>query len=142
MRFERRFTVEGESPYANIEFRTTASEIRNPDGSVVFSAKAIRVPASWSQVASDIIAQKYFRKAGVPARLKPVREEGVPAFLWRRVPDEAKLRKLPADRRSGGETDACEVFDRLAGTWANWGWTGGYRSEGGRVGKEWGSTRK
>ena len=58
---------------------------------------------SWSQVASDVLAQKYFRKAGVPARLKRVREKGVPAFLWRSVPDEAKLAALPHDERVGGE---------------------------------------
>ncbi len=81
MRITRRFTEEGESPYARLEFRVTASEIRNPDGSVVFRLEDIQVPAAWSQVASDVLAQKYFRKAGVPARLKPVEEEGVPAWL-------------------------------------------------------------
>ena len=126
MRIERRFTTEGASPYADIEFRTTSSEIRNPDGSVVFAAEDIAVPAAWTQVACDILAQKYFRKAGVPARLKPVVEKGVPEFLWRQQPDEAKLKKLSAAKRSGGESDARQVFDRLAGTWAYWGWKGGY----------------
>ena len=69
MRIERRFTAEGESPYSDISFRTTTSEIRNPDGSVVFSAADIVVPDDWNQVACDILAQKYFRKAGVPAKL-------------------------------------------------------------------------
>ena len=96
MRIERRFTTEGASPYADIEFRTTSSEIRNPDGSVVFAAEDIAVPAAWTQVACDILAQKYFRKAGVPARLKPVVEKDVPEFLWRQQPDEAKLKKLSA----------------------------------------------
>jgi ribonucleoside-diphosphate reductase alpha chain len=126
MRVERRFTEEGRSPYADIAFRTTASEIRNPDGSVVFAADDIAVPASWSQVACDILAQKYFRKAGVPAHLKSVREADVPEFLWRHVADEAKLGKLPAEQRYGGEADSRQVFDRLAGTWAYWGWKGGY----------------
>ncbi|MCB1482625.1 MAG: hypothetical protein KDJ55_11795, partial [Rhodobiaceae bacterium] len=62
MRIERRYTKAGKSPFAGIEFRTTSSEIRNPDGSIVFKLDDIVVPAAWSQVASDIIAQKYFRK--------------------------------------------------------------------------------
>ena len=61
-----------------IAFATTRSEIRNPDGSVVFSLDNIEVPAAWSQVAADVLAQKYFRKAGVPARLRRVEENGVP----------------------------------------------------------------
>ena len=126
MRIERRFTVEGTSPYADIEFRTTSSEIRNPDGSVVFAADDISVPAAWTQVACDILAQKYFRKAGVPAHLKAVKEDEVPEFLWRHEPDAAKLKKLSADKRTGSETDARQVFDRLAGTWSYWGWKGGY----------------
>ncbi|MEP4887497.1 MAG: vitamin B12-dependent ribonucleotide reductase, partial [Alphaproteobacteria bacterium] len=126
MRIQRRFTNEGESPYTAIEFRTTSSEIRNPDGSVVFAADDIEVPAAWTQVACDILAQKYFRKAGVPAKLKPVKEDDVPEFLWRRTADEAKLKRLGKEKRHGGETDARQVFDRLAGTWAYWGWKGGY----------------
>ena len=64
MRIKRRFTTEGQDPYAAVRFRTATSEIRNPDGSVVFQAEGIEVPDEWSQVASDILAQKYFRKAG------------------------------------------------------------------------------
>ena len=126
MRIQRRFTSEGASPYADIEFRTTSSEIRNPDGSVVFAADDIAVPAAWTQVACDILAQKYFRKAGVPAKLKPVAEDDVPEFLWRKQADEPKLKKVAKEKRFGGETDARQVFDRLAGTWAYWGWKGGY----------------
>ena len=127
MRIERRFTKsENTSPYAEIEFRKALSEIRNPDGSVVFRLADIDVPAQFSQVATDVLAQKYFRKAGVPARLKRVEENDVPSFLWRSVPDEAALAALPKDERYGSETDARQVFDRLAGTWAYWGWKGGY----------------
>jgi ribonucleoside-diphosphate reductase alpha chain len=126
MRIERRYTSEGRSPYEAIAFRTTTSEIRNPDGSVVFRLENVAVPEAWSQVASDIIAQKYFRKAGVPARLKRVEENDVPSFLWRSVPDEAALTELPEDARYGAETDSRQVFDRLAGAWAYWGWKGGY----------------
>ncbi len=126
MRIERRYTKEGQSAYEGIEFRLTTSEIRNPDGSVVFRAEDVEVPASWSQVASDVLAQKYFRKAGVPARLKRVEEESVPSFLWRSVADEEALAALPEKERFGGETSAKQVFDRLAGTWTYWGWKGGY----------------
>ncbi|WP_181707063.1 vitamin B12-dependent ribonucleotide reductase [Chthonobacter rhizosphaerae] len=126
MRIERRFTKDGQSPYAEVEFRSATSEIRNPDGSVVFRAADIQVPAQWSQVASDILAQKYFRKAGVPKALKSVEENDVPSFLWRKAPDDAALAKLPEGERYGGETDARQVFDRLAGTWTYWGWKGGY----------------
>ncbi|MEI5679799.1 MULTISPECIES: vitamin B12-dependent ribonucleotide reductase [unclassified Mesorhizobium] len=126
MRIERRFTKDGQSAYAEIEFRKALSEIKNPDGSVVFRLDNIDVPAQFSQVAADILAQKYFRKAGVPARLKKVEENDVPSFLWRSVADEAALADLPADERYGSEIDARQVFDRLAGTWTYWGWKGGY----------------
>jgi len=72
MRIERRNTTQGHSPYDRIDFRLTTSEIRNPDGSVVFRLENVEVPEFWSQVASDVLAQKYFRKAGVAARLKKV----------------------------------------------------------------------
>ncbi|OJJ12221.1 ribonucleoside-diphosphate reductase, adenosylcobalamin-dependent [Alphaproteobacteria bacterium AO1-B] len=126
MRIERRYTKEGQSPYASIDFRTATSEIRNPDGSIVFQLKDIQVPAQFSQVASDILAQKYFRKAGVPAKLKPVEENTVPSWLWRQEADEKALAKLPEDERYGSEMDGRQVFDRLAGTWTYWGWKGGY----------------
>ncbi|MBE9556364.1 MAG: vitamin B12-dependent ribonucleotide reductase [Proteobacteria bacterium] len=126
MRIERHFTVEGQSPYSNIEFRETVSEIRNPDGSLVFRLDDVKVPASWTQVAADVLAQKYFRKAGIPAALKPVAEKDVPEWLWRSEPDIAALKKLPEGERSTHETDSRQVFDRLAGTWTYWGWKGGY----------------
>jgi ribonucleoside-diphosphate reductase alpha chain len=128
MRIERRFTKAGQSPYAEIEFRKATSEIKNPDGSIVFRLENIDVPAQFSQVAADILAQKYFRKAGVPAKLKKVEENDVPSFLWRSVPDDAAMKDLPKDQQSGSETDARQVFDRLAGTWTYWGWKGGYFS--------------
>jgi ribonucleoside-diphosphate reductase alpha chain len=126
MRIERHFTKAGQSPYAEIEFRKAISEIKNPDGSVVFRLADIDVPTQFSQVATDVLAQKYFRKAGVPARLKKIEENAVPSFLWRSVADEAELAKLPEDERYGSETDARQVFTRLAGTWTYWGWKGGY----------------
>src|SRR4029077_17020182 len=59
MRIRRQFTAEGRSPYEGIAFRAAASEIRNPDGSIVFAQDGIEVPESWSQVACDVLAQKY-----------------------------------------------------------------------------------
>ena len=120
MHIKRHFTKEGQSPYADIEFRSASSEIRNPDGSVVFKKDDIEVPAAWSQVATDVLAQKYFRKAGVAAEadLQPVEEKDVPEWLWRHTAKK--------DAKSGGESKATQVFDRLAGTWTYWGWKGGY----------------
>jgi ribonucleoside-diphosphate reductase alpha chain len=126
MKIERKFTTAETGAYGSIGFATTVSEIRNPDGTVVFRNDAVEVPDGWSQVASDVLAQKYFRKAGVPARLKPVREKGVPEFLCRHVADTEALEALPAAERYVGETTARQVFDRLAGAWAYWGWKGGY----------------
>ncbi|HRV63564.1 MAG TPA: vitamin B12-dependent ribonucleotide reductase, partial [Albidovulum sp.] len=128
MKIERKFTKAGAGAYSDIAFTTTVSEIRNPDGKVVFRNDSVEIPEGWSQVASDVLAQKYFRKAGVAACLKTVKEKGVPEFLWRSVPDEAALERLPKEARFGGETSAKQVFDRLAGAWAYWGWKGGYFS--------------
>jgi ribonucleoside-diphosphate reductase alpha chain len=128
MRIERRYTKAGQSPYAEINFRLATSEIKNPDGSVVFHLDNVEVPDFWSQVASDVLAQKYFRKAGVPAALKKVEEETVPSFLWRSVPDTEKLATLPESERIVGEHNSQQVFDRLAGCWTYWGWKGGYFS--------------
>ena len=126
MRIERRFTKPGQSPFASVPMRKATSEIKNPDGSIVFKLEDILVPEQFSQVASDIIAQKYFRKAGVPAALKKVEENSVPSFLWRSVEDKEALKKLPKAERYGPEMTSEQVFSRLAGTWTYWGWKGGY----------------
>ena len=118
MKIERNFTTAGNDAYAALNFKSTTSEIRNPDGTIVFKLENCEIPENWSQVASDVIAQKYFRKAGVPSEMKKVKEKGVPEFLWRSVPVEGAT--------FGGETSAKQVFDRLAGAWAYWGWKGGY----------------
>ncbi|WP_300066314.1 vitamin B12-dependent ribonucleotide reductase [uncultured Ruegeria sp.] len=120
MKIERKFTTAGQDAYEDLDFVSATSEIRNPDGTIVFRLDDIEVPSSWSQVASDVIAQKYFRKAGVPTNLKKVKEKDVPEFLWRSVPVDG------ADFE--GETSSKQVFDRLAGAWAYWGWKGGYFS--------------
>ncbi|MBW8308367.1 MAG: vitamin B12-dependent ribonucleotide reductase [Candidatus Paracaedibacteraceae bacterium] len=118
MKVRRLYTTAGKSPYENIKFSTTSSEIRNPDGSVVYRQEDIEVPSAWSQVACDVLAQKYFRKAGVPDKLTAVKEENVPEWLWRH--EAAKGAKLISEHSS------TQVFDRLAGAWTYWGWKGGY----------------
>jgi len=110
VRIERRFTQQGHSPYKGIGFAKRSSEIKNPDGSTVFKLESIDAPERWSQVAVDILAQKYFRKAGVPQ----VGPDGEPMM----GPDGK-----PA---LGGERDARQVFHRLAGCWTHWGKTHGY----------------
>ena len=121
MKISRHYTTPNQSPYAEIAFRRSKSEIRNPDGSMVFSLDNVEVPLDWSQVATDILAQKYFRRAGVPARVRRVEEDGVPSFLWRSEADTAELAALPDAARYGSEHSAIQVFDRLAGAWTYWG---------------------
>jgi ribonucleoside-diphosphate reductase alpha chain len=83
MKVDRLFVNDSNDPYNKIEFDKRTSVIRNPDGSIVFEMIDIVVPKHWSQVATDILAQKYFRKAGVPRMLKKVHEDGFPSWLQR-----------------------------------------------------------
>ncbi len=126
MRIQRHFTEAGRSPFDGVEFRVAKSEIRNPDGGVVFSRDDIEVPSAWSQVAVDVLAQKYLRKAGLPTRLRKVEEADVPKWLWRSEADAEALAVLPVGERGTSESSAKQVFQRLAGTWTYWGWKGGY----------------
>ena len=105
MKIQRHFTREGESPYARVNFVRRSSEIKDPDGTVVFKHDNIQAPEDWSSVAVDILAQKYFRKAGVPQ----VDENDNPVL------DKDGKQKL------GGESDARQVFHRLADCWRRWG---------------------
>ena len=93
MKIQRRFTKPGIDPLDELQWERRESVIREPDGTVVFEMRDIEVPADWSQVATDILAQKYFRKAGVPQ----------------------------ADGSLGRETSARQVVRRLAGCWTDWG---------------------
>ena len=126
MKINRLFTKSTAETYAGIDFSTRSSEIRNPDGTIVFRMTNVVVPSSWSQVATDVIAQKYFRKAGVPARTKRLSEPGIPSWLQPSVPDEDALATLPESERYTSETDARQVFSRLAGCWTYWGFKHGY----------------
>jgi ribonucleoside-diphosphate reductase alpha chain len=129
MKIDRHFTQEGQDPYQNLEFETRSSVIRNPDGSVVSEWNEVVVPKQWSQVATDIMAQKYFRKAGVPKHLRSSREKNMPEWLQPSVPDQAKLSKTETADRHGSETDSRQVFHRLAGCWTYWGHKHGYFNE-------------
>ena len=120
MRIERRFTQENSGPYEGIRFVERTSRIVEPDGRVIFECEGVVVPEFWSQVATDVLAQKYFRKAGVPARLRTITEKGVPSWLWRSAPDTKALAELPAENRLGMEKDCRQVFHRLAGCWTYW----------------------
>ena len=122
MKINRLLVSKGSSAFDTIEFDTRTSVIRNPDGSIVFEMNDVRVPSHWSQVATDIIAQKYFRKAGVPVYLKKVEEKGVPEWLQRSEADLDKMKDFPEVERYTSEKDSTQVFNRLAGCWTYWGW--------------------
>jgi len=127
MKFSRFYTKsDWKTPYDSIKFVSRTSEIKNPDGSQVFHMEKVQVPKSWSQVATDIIAQKYFRKAGVPTKLKKVKEKGVPAWLQRSIADENELKSVDVESRFSHEVDSRQVFSRLAGCWTYWGWKHDY----------------
>ena len=125
MKFARTYSAPGD-PYAGLTFEPRASRIVNPDGSVIFEANDVFVPSTWSQVAIDVLAQKYCRKAGVPRATLRVSEDGVPEWLQRSTVDEAALGAMPRDDQFGPERDAREVFNRMAGCWTYWGWKHGY----------------
>ena len=118
LKIKRKFTDTGEDPFKKLKWSKRDVEIRNFDGSVAFSMKNVNLPDNYSQVAANVLAQKYLRKAGVPGKLKKVKETGVPIWLQKSVPDESG--------RAGEETDGKQTFRRLAGTWTYWGWKHGY----------------
>lgn len=98
LQFSRRFTKEGVSPFDLFEYDYRTSVIRNPSGEVVFEMNNVEVPKHWSQIATDILAQKYFRKAGVPQ----------------------------PDGSLGRETSSKQVAHRMAHCWKVWGERYGY----------------
>lgn len=98
LKFQRHFTKEGVDPTALFEYEYRTSVIKNPAGDEVFKMENVEVPKEWSQVATDILAQKYFRKAGVPQK----------------------------DGSLGSETSVKQVAHRLADCWAGWGKEYGY----------------
>jgi len=126
MRIDRRFSQRPDAPYGAEAFQRADSEIRSFNGEIIFEMRDLEIPKAWSQTAVDILAQKYLRKAGVPAATKKVAEKGVPKFIQRSRPDVAALAKMPAEKRYGPETSVKQIFDRMAGAWTYWGWKGGY----------------
>ena len=93
LQYSRRFTREGISVFDQFEYDYRTSVIRNPSGEIVFEMTNVEVPKHWSQIATDIIAQKYFRKAGVPQ----------------------------PDGSLGRETSVKQVAHRMANCWMIWG---------------------
>jgi len=126
LHFERCFTREDADAFDAFNFIPWDSKLTSPDGKVLFEAHDILAPECWSQVAVDVLAQKYLRKAGVPAATKPVEEKNVPEWLQCREPEWDVLNKLPEESRFGSERDSRQVFRRLAGCWTYWGWKYGY----------------
>src|SRR6266487_4683709 len=111
MKINRRFTKSGQDPFASVEYERRTSRITNPDGSIVFEMTDAEIPRQWSQLATDIMVSKYFRKAGVP-QVDP--ETGLPL----RAPDGGVV--------TGPEKSARQVINRLAGCWRYWGEKHGY----------------
>jgi ribonucleoside-diphosphate reductase alpha chain len=111
MKITRRFTQAGNDPFASVEYEKRTSRISNPDGSVVFEMNDAEIPKQWSQLATDIMVSKYFRKAGVP-QTDPA--TGQP------------LRDGKGNVVTGPEKSAKQVIHRLAGCWRYWGEKHGY----------------
>ena len=114
MTVQRFFTGPETGPYKDIVWEKRRSETRNPDGKAIFEEDTVIVPAFWSQIAGDILAQKYFRKAGIPAEK---------ANDWQAWAHGGEIFPLPDD---GAEHDARQVFHRLAYTWLDWGRKNGF----------------
>ncbi len=128
MKIERFYTknIKGDYAYQDITKIKVDCAINSGGGKTAFDQEQVEAPEHWSMSAISIVAQKYLRKAGIPAALKPVREKEVPSWLWRHVADEKAVKALPAKERMRGESSIFDLIDRLAGTWCYWGWKGGY----------------
>ena len=105
MKISRRFTTKGRNVYEMFEYTRRSSVLRNPDGSKVFEMNNVEVPKEWSQVAADILAQKYFRKTGVPQ----LDDKGKPTLDEKGQPV------------TGSEHSVRQVVHRLVGCWKEWG---------------------
>src|SRR6185295_11934002 len=110
MKITRKFTTAGADPFASVKWVKRTSKITNPDGSVVFEMNDAEVPETWSQLATDIMVSKYFRKAGVPLRDESGAAESAKA----------------GSPVLGPEKSARQVIHRLAGCWRHWGEKHGY----------------
>src|SRR5579862_6027371 len=110
MKITRRFTKPGQDVFSTVQYEKRTSRISNPDGSIVFEMNDAEIPAQWSQLATDIMVSKYFRKAGVPQ----VDANGQP------------MRDAHGNIVTGPEKSARQVVHRLAGCWRYWGEKHGY----------------
>ena len=125
MKITRKFTTAGQDPFDTVKWTTRSSKISNPDGSIVFEMNDAEVPASWSQLATDIAVSKYFRKAGVPQMEKP---GSIIAGGWQAAAKRAKD-GLPSGVQkdedgkvvTGPERSVRQLAHRLAGCWRHWG---------------------
>ncbi|MDQ7014534.1 MAG: adenosylcobalamin-dependent ribonucleoside-diphosphate reductase [Planctomycetota bacterium] len=118
MKVARKFTIAGHDPFATTEWTTRSSKISNPDGSVVFEMPDAEVPVGWSQLATDIMVSKYFRKAGVPQFEQP--------FALPNTSGATPKRDEHGRTITGPERSARQVIHRLAGCWRFWGESHGY----------------
>lgn len=109
MKVTRKFTTSGQDPFASVAWVKRSSKISNPDGSIVFEMKDAEVPETWSQLATDIMVSKYFRKAGVP-----------------QYDENGKTKVSDGKPVTGPERSARQVIHRLAGCWRHWGETHRY----------------
>ena len=110
MKITRRFTEQGQDALGSVEYEKRTSRITNPDGSVVFEMHDAEIPKGWSQLATDIMVSKYFRKAGAPL----LDEKGQP------------VRDAHGNVVTGPEKSVKQVVHRLAGCWRWWGEQHGY----------------
>jgi ribonucleoside-diphosphate reductase alpha chain len=115
MKITRKFTTQGQDAFASTKWTKRASRIANPDGTVVFEMADAEVPESWSQLATDIMVSKYFRKAGVP-------QDGGPNG----IAGHSYTGPKGAGAEMGPESSAKQVIHRLAGCWRHWGETHNY----------------
>ncbi|MCW5754602.1 MAG: adenosylcobalamin-dependent ribonucleoside-diphosphate reductase [Phycisphaeraceae bacterium] len=121
MKITRKFTKAGSDPFASVKWVKRSSKITNPDGSIVFEMKDAEVPETWSQLATDIMVSKYFRKAGVPKNGGP---NGLKSAAD--MPNHGGAKGKSAQSETGPETSAAQVIHRLAGCWRHWGEAHGY----------------
>src|ERR1700742_38255 len=105
MKITRRFTKSAQNVFDAVEYSKRTSRISNPDGSVVFEMTDAEIPKQWSQLATDIMVSKYFRKAGVPQT----------------DANGSLLRNSDGSVVMGPEKSAKQVVNRLAGCWRHWG---------------------
>ncbi len=121
MKIARLITDPQSDPFVGLSWRKVDVEVCSADPAARVCLTDIEVPAHWSREAAETFVHYYIRRAGVPTKTMRVKEEGVPEFLWCSVPDTAALQALPEEERATHETSARQVFLRLAGMWAYWG---------------------